>query len=258
MKYTKIIWSIIGLLILLPVLTNMLGLINTPVTQGSIESWISFFGSYLGGIVGGVIGALIAYGVAKYQIDKQKQNSKIELFIKQLPVLIKIKMELEAFNSNFMNTQSIFIENNTPVPIEITAPMTLPEVDLVEIKELSSILDAELQADLIKVKYYHNDLVKILAFNTYQHENNFNKVFSEFEKLNTKKVRSKSEELKLRELIEEVKNLELKKQSSISNKNFYLGQLEEHITLNNNLITRIEKVYKKALELSKEYDLLQM
>lgn len=257
-KKSWVIAIAILLIITLPFLTNILGLISTPITQGNTESWISFFGSYFGGTVGGILGALIAFGIAKYQIDEQRENNRKELFIKQLPTLIKIRLEIDGINSNFNSIKAIFIDqNNAPFPIDITAQMALPEFNFVGIEELSNLLNSELQADLIKLKYFHNDLVKVFAFDTSKNDIQLQMAFSEHERLNRKKNRSKTEELKIRELIDEVKDLHLKREATLANKQFYLDELNKNIKLTERLKILVEQTYQKALELSSDYDLMR-
>ncbi|WP_138224599.1 hypothetical protein [Paenibacillus algicola] len=90
---------------LIPILLNLLvfswrldtelPLLSVFNTHGSIEGWLSFWGNLVGTIVSGCV----AFLVAKITISEQsKKDEKLEadlLTIKQLPALIKVKIELD-------------------------------------------------------------------------------------------------------------------------------------------------------------------
>ena len=83
-KSILIILSVIILIIVINFLTNIIIACVTPFkieTVGNVDSWIQFNGNILGGIFGGLIAAFVAYLIAKYKIEKERENN---LVVKQL------------------------------------------------------------------------------------------------------------------------------------------------------------------------------
>lgn len=242
--------------IALPVITNILGSIPTPITEGSTESWISFFGSYFGGILGGVIGALIAFGIAKYQIDSQKEYENKKMYILQLPTLIKVQLELDVIIKNLSVSKSVFIEKkDLPFPLDIKTDLRLNKINSDEYVNISNISDAELQADLIKLRLYHNSLVETMAFNFNENSIAIEKNNIEIVKLDKKKIRNRAEENKLQELIFRQRELLALEEMTVSNKEFSISKLEDSIKQANVILIAVEKVYKRAKEISAELNI---
>ena len=140
-KDKKLVSFLIVLAItLLPIMTNIMAWIPSKITKGSSTTWIGFFGNYFGSLVGGIIGALIAFGVAKYQIDHQKEYENKKMYISQLPTLIKLMMELEVFRVNFVSTKNIFIvKTDLPFPIDITTDYKLNNIKVEDYVDISNL-----------------------------------------------------------------------------------------------------------------------
>lgn len=252
----KVIWMLIIISILLPIFTNILASIPTPITKGDSNTWIGFFGSYFGSFVGGIMGALIAFGVAKFQIEEQKKAEKRQLYVQQLPILIKIKMELKDIRPNLISAKSIYLDGNAPIPIDVTVPMKLSEVNFVETNDLAKIIDYDVQAKLIKLKYFYNDFVKTLAFDTYKNEIAIQKLNSEKDRLERKQKRNNNDVIRLREIMEDLKELETDRELTLSSKKHYLDQLGSNVKLTDELIKKVEVIYNRAKKLASENDLI--
>lgn len=253
-KYKKQIWLLLAALLFFPLFTNLLAWIPTPITKGNLSTWIGFFGGYFGSMVGGILGAIIAFAVAKYQIDQQKIVERERTYVNQLPVLIKVRLELDAINSNLQNVKAVFKNNSTPIPIDLDSPMKLPEVNLVEIGELSMIINPELQAELIDLKYYHIDMVKVIAFDTRKVNLEITKITSQLDKLSQKKNKSQSEEMKVRELTQVLVDLTLEFHASLSNKQYYFDNLNKYLEMVSRLKEEVNIIYGKAVVISQKFE----
>jgi hypothetical protein len=253
-QFKKQFWILILLGVSFPILTNILAWIPSPITKGNSSTWIGFFGGYFGSIVGGILGAIIAFGVAKFQIDQQRIIERERVYVNQLPVLIKIRMELDAFESNLKNIKGVFFNKNTPIPIDLNSPMTLPEINLVENGELARIINPELQANLLNLKYFHNDLVKIIAIDTNKINIEINRISAELERLNNKKTKNQKDQIRIDELIKELMDLTLERESSLSNKKYYFDNINKNLELIEKLKETVNSTYDKAIKLSRKLE----
>jgi len=251
----RIISIAVIFVVALPVITNILGLISTPITEGNTESWISFFGSYFGGIVGGILGALIAFGIAKYQIDKQKEYENKKAYTSQLPTLIKVQLELDVISNNLNVSKNIFLgEKDNTFPIR--TDLRLSKINSEGYVDISNITDAELQVDLIKLRQFHNSLVENMAFNFNENSVAIEKNHIEIEKLERKKNRNRVEENKLQELFLRHRELVSLDEITISNKEFSISGLEDGIKQVKKILITVEETYKKAKEISAELNVM--
>lgn len=109
-RKTKIYFTIILIIILLPLAINILCLIPTKFTIGN-NDWIGFWGSYLGSIIGGVITLFVLYKSNKLTRHIQEYNInsdfKKEIFFKSYEKICEIKQTID----NCYNIESIDISS---------------------------------------------------------------------------------------------------------------------------------------------------
>ncbi len=154
LKLNKFIISGIVMLLVIPL--SIAGLMYFPLlnfAKGTVESWLSFWGSYMGAI----IGASVVYFVSKYQIRKQNHDAVVR------------------DNKNYM--RRLKIEKNHETISELIAL----ENNLHEIVEYLVNLNSAIDIDLAD---YANDMMSSDNFNdSYNHF--YNKSLLKIEKMDS-------------------------------------------------------------------------
>ncbi len=165
----KIILSVLFLVLLImliPVIVN--GLMNLDLgANGNIEVWITFFGSYIGAIIGGIITGVVAFSIAKYQINHQNYVDRTLEYVKQLPSLIGIRLELRKIVRNFEYTD--FNLNNHLASRQVgSINIEQEEIDKDNWRNVNKILDTNLQVEILELQDFYNSLKKVLDFDESQ------------------------------------------------------------------------------------------
>ncbi|MCP8973237.1 hypothetical protein NMK43_09025 [Bacillus licheniformis] len=161
----KKFWLKVGALVLLiPFILNItLFQFTTRITYKGGD-WLSFWGSYLGGFSSGVIALIVA--MTTIQADRNKHS--YDIMIRQLPVMARIKMELqkildnidkatqvrERVKGNHSNFESV--DKNYSYNVEL--------IDKEKWESLDRLQDIELQMKLIEVKQFYETFSESLHF----------------------------------------------------------------------------------------------
>lgn len=251
-KMSRKVFILVGAAICTPIIINLIVSIPWPFASGSLDSWISFYGSY----VGGIIGALVAFTIAKNQVEtqvklnqdqmefaRQKDNQIREY--NQLPYLVKIKFILEEMKGG-LKYASDLVNQRIPHPqgngyIKLDMGMTYYtdyEIKPEAYDYLNHLVDVDLHVKLLEL---FNFFEKFYEAFSYDPSVDIHELQRLNEKLEGLRKRSKTKEAQLSELESKVTKLNqviqfgaIKKEimcKELQQKKYYemVCELENHI-----------------------------
>ncbi|QZN76176.1 hypothetical protein [Paenibacillus sp. DR312] len=188
-KNIKARWKVICLagigIFLIPMLLNVLIFswrldTESPIleifnTNGSIEGWLTFWGNLIGTVVSGCVAFIVAKLTISEQFKKEKRLETDLLIIKQLPALVRIRIELDTVLSEFLRivkekkeTIDEYKENGVSFKereLIFSLDYSLLPLNEENFKNIDTILHVDLQADLIELQEFYNKFKSSLGFN---------------------------------------------------------------------------------------------
>ncbi|MGE1103402.1 hypothetical protein [Peribacillus simplex] len=163
---SKAFWFSLGAVLIAPVLLNItIFQFGTSVTYGDGDEWLSFWGNYAGGILSG----LVAFGVARVTLNEDRKKHRYDLYMSQLPSLIRIRMEMEKIRTNIEKAyeqKAKLIksgESRSDYNVE-EYPLFVELVDKEKWSYLDKIQDIDLQVKLIEIKEFYNTFSNSLVY----------------------------------------------------------------------------------------------
>ncbi|MCZ4246975.1 hypothetical protein O2313_05435 [Bacillus amyloliquefaciens] len=164
LKDKKFWLKVIVAILLIPFVLNMtLFQFNTRFTyQGG--DWLSFWGSYLGGFSSGIIALIVA--LATIREDRKKYS--YDMVLKQLPVMVRIKMELEKIINNV--DRATTVKNDTeesPLFPKVNESLYMVDVELVDKEKwdsLDKLQDIDLQVKLLELRQFYETFSESLRY----------------------------------------------------------------------------------------------
>ncbi|MCY8123045.1 hypothetical protein MOC55_13630 [Bacillus spizizenii] len=172
LKDKKFWLKVIAAILLIPFVLNMtLFQFTTRFTyQGG--DWLSFWGSYLGGFSSGIIALIVA--LATIREDRKKYS--YDLVIKQLPVMVRIKMELEKIINNIDRATRVKKDNEElPLFSEDYEFLYMADVELIDKEKwdsLDKIQDIDLQVKLLELRQFYETFSDSLRYDMVANKNN--------------------------------------------------------------------------------------
>ncbi|MEC4031873.1 hypothetical protein [Bacillus subtilis] len=165
LKDKKFWIKVIAAIFLIPFVLNMtLFQFTTGFTyQGG--DWLSFWGSYLGGFSSGIIALIVAFAT----IREDRRKHSYDMVIKQLPVMVRIKMELEKIINNIDRAKKVRedIMETHNVSIEDLELVYMVDVDMIDKEKwdsLDKLQDIDLQVELLEVKQFYEIFSESLRY----------------------------------------------------------------------------------------------
>jgi hypothetical protein len=148
---------------------------ETNYAMGTLDSWISFFGSYLGSIWGGIIGGIIALLVAKITVKEQYEKEIRKEFlirkIEQLPSLARAKSELEKIKNELdevVHMRGRFIHHNDEEYVQknlYALTFEMKPLNDMNVSHLEKIRDPQIQLSLIDIFDFYKRFTEVYTLN---------------------------------------------------------------------------------------------
>ncbi|WP_404323711.1 hypothetical protein LG298_07440 [Cytobacillus firmus] len=162
----KYFWLVLAAVLLVPFILNMtIFQFGTSWTFGEGDTWLAFWGNYSGGILSGIV----AFMVARLTLAEDKKKHNYDLKLKQLPAMLRLRMELEKVTKNiekaYEQKESLvrWKGDRTDISIE-EYPIRVEFIDQEKWSYLDRILNINLQLKLIEVKEFYDTFSKSLIY----------------------------------------------------------------------------------------------
>lgn len=155
----NLVASMILLVFLVPILLNyILFSWKMPGLSGDLNNWMGFLSNYSGGIIGGFVALIIT----RVQIQAQKEESRINRKIMQIPYLTKTKLEMIKIKENLISIKRV-ADGSKEVGRDLSAPSEISK-GLTGSLFLQSILSEGRYTPLQFLDRINQDILKELHF----------------------------------------------------------------------------------------------
>lgn len=145
-------------------------------TNSDLNAWVSFWGNLVGAAISGIVAVYVAIFTINKQSERTKRLEVDKLIINQLPALIKIRIEVEKAINEILRLkqdkkeiieevkEQQCYQDTTNHDYNLYSVFYLEPLNEDSFKEINTILDVNLQVDLIEFQVFYNNFREALAF----------------------------------------------------------------------------------------------